>query len=256
MKRIHIVGCPRSGTTLLMELMTACFEPDAACDHEISVFEPTPENAGIYFSKKPTDILHVKHIFDRDPNLFVLYLVRDPRAVITSKHHSNRHIYFCNYKIWKKCDAAAQGYEGHPRFLELRYEDLVAAPDLCQKKILAKFSFVKKQHDFSGYEGFARPPENALKAMEGLRPVTTASLEKWKEHLPRIKEQLIRNPQLRSDLIRRGYEPTSDWEEQLAHTEPKEFPCRYPEIENPLKEWEKSLRMWWRSRRYLRRHSL
>ncbi|GAB3105353.1 sulfotransferase [Aestuariicella hydrocarbonica] len=256
MKHIHIVGCPRSGTTLMMELMSACFQHDQSCDHEISIFEPSPDNIDLYISKKPTDILHIKHIFERDPNLFVIYLVRDPRAVFTSKHHSNRDIYFCNYKIWKKCDLAAESFEGHPRFLTIRYEDLVEKPDACQKAIATQFEFLQEQHQFSEYHKFAKPPEDALKAMEGLRPVNSASLDKWKQHLPRVKEQLQRNPTLTSDLIRRGYEPSKNWEQILKNTDATVFPCRYPEKDNPLKEGEKALRMWWRSKRYLRQHKL
>lgn len=254
MKHLHIVGCPRSGTTLMMELMSTCFQNDESCDHEISIYEPVPENIELYFSKKPTDILHIKNIFEKDPNLYIIYVVRDPRAVFTSKHHSNRDIYFCNYKIWKKCDLAAEMFEGHPRFITLRYEDLVEKPDNCQSAIAKKFAFFKQLHPFSEYHKFAKPPEDALKAMEGLRPVNSSSLDKWKQHLPRVKEQLERNPGLTDDLIRRGYEENSNWESILDSTTAEVFPCRYPETDNPFKEMEKSLRMWWRSKRYLRRH--
>jgi hypothetical protein len=240
----------------MMELLSACFKHDQSCDHEISIYEPAPENLGLYFSKKPTDILHIKSVFERDPDLFVIYVVRDPRSVITSKHHSNRDIYFCNYKIWKKCETAAEQMESSPRFLTLRYEDLVENPDLSQEKIEQKFSFLEKLHSFSEYHKFAKPPEDALKAMEGLRPVNSASLEKWKQHLPRIKQQLELNPEFANDLIRRGYENSSQWQSELHDINAKEFPCRYPETDNPFKEMEKSIRMWWRARRYIKNHQL
>ena len=39
MRRIHIVGCgPRTGTTLMAELMGTCFDINASCQHEESVF--------------------------------------------------------------------------------------------------------------------------------------------------------------------------------------------------------------------------
>ncbi|MDX1491936.1 MAG: sulfotransferase [Pseudohongiellaceae bacterium] len=256
MKHIHIVGCPRSGTTLMMELMSACFAHDECCDHEISIFEPVPQGIDLYISKKPTDILHIKHIFEKDPELFVINVVRDPRAVFTSKHHSNRDIYFCNYKIWKKCDLAAQSFENHERFLTIRYEDLVDQPDACQDLIANKFPFLQKKHPFSQYHKVAAPPENALKAMEGLRPVNSTSLDKWKQHLPRVKEQLQRNPSLTTDLIRRDYESSTEWEEVLHGAKAQRLPCRYPEQDSWLKETEKAIRMWWRSKRYIRQRGL
>lgn len=54
--RLHIVGRPRSGTTLLMELMATCFENQVACKHEMSIFTPPTKGSKLYFSKKPTDI--------------------------------------------------------------------------------------------------------------------------------------------------------------------------------------------------------
>ena len=39
MRRIHIVGSsPRTGTTLLTELLTCCFQPEGFCEHELSIF--------------------------------------------------------------------------------------------------------------------------------------------------------------------------------------------------------------------------
>ena len=66
MQRLHIVGCPRSGTTLLIELVSTCFANSGHCAHEISVFEPVPVTTGVYITKQPNDIRQVHHIFHRD----------------------------------------------------------------------------------------------------------------------------------------------------------------------------------------------
>src|SRR5262245_13347049 len=87
-KRLHLVGCPRSGTTLMMELMKTCFKHDACCEHEESLFHEPSGNPGLYFSKQPTDIRYLHRVFLRDPNLFVVNLLRDPRDVISSRHQS------------------------------------------------------------------------------------------------------------------------------------------------------------------------
>lgn len=252
MKRLHIVGCPRSGTTLLMELVSTCFASGGFCEHELSIFAPVPELADIYFTKQPNDIKQLGHIFHRDEQLYVIYMSRDPRAVITSKHRENPQQYFSNYRVWKECDRAAQQYLGHPRFLLLRYEDLVCDPDAVQAQIAGHFPFLTQRHLFSEYQEFAVPSEASQRAMNGLRAVNRESLEKWRQHLPRVAEQYQRHPELADDLVRLGYEQDRQWLELLQEVPATVYPCRYPERRPHLKELEKSLRVYLKSRRYLR----
>jgi hypothetical protein len=89
--------------------------------------------------------------------------------------------------------------------------------------------------------------------MNGLREVNRASLNKWRQHLPRITEQYRRHPSLADDLLRLGYEPDKRWLDELQGIESIVYPCRYPEHRAFLKEWEKALRIYLKSRRYLKR---
>lgn len=253
-KRIHVVGCPRSGTTLLMELISTCYHSAGFCEHEISVFAPVPVSGAdsVYFTKQPNDIKQILHIFPRDENLHIIYLGRDPRAVITSKHRENPEQYFCNYRVWKECDLAAQRYKDEPRFLFLRYEDLIADPDGVQRCINDHFSFLRQRHLFSEFQQHAKPSSASARAMNGLRDVNADSLRKWQQHLPRIVEQMSRHPALAEDLIRLGYEPDRTWTSLLDDVKGEVLPCRYPERRATLKEWEKSLRVYLKSRRYLK----
>ncbi len=254
-KRLHIVGCPRSGTTLLMELVATCFDSGGYCEHELSIFEPVETDGDVYFTKQPNDIKQLRHIFHADQLLYVIYLGRDPRAVISSKHRENPEQYFCNYRVWSECDSAAQRYRGHPRFLELRYEDMVSRPDDVQALITQQFPFLRQRHRFSEYHLHAQPSAAAERAMSGLRKVNPDSLDKWRGHLPWIAEQYRRHPALADDLIRLGYEPDKAWLSALDGVQPREFPCRYPERRPYLKEWEKSVRVYLKSRRYLQRRA-
>lgn len=253
-KRLHIVGCPRSGTTLLMELITTCFKSDGFCEHEMSIFEPLPQDleAGLYVTKQPNDIKQLNHIFEHDKNLFVIYSGRDPRAVISSKHRESPNQYFCNYRVWSDCDRAAQRFQGHPRFMALRYEDLVEDADAVQRNIVNRFSFLQTRHLFSEYSAFAQPSSASQRAMNGVREVNSDSLNKWHDHLPRIAQQYRQHPALAEDLRRLGYEANDSWTEILEGVEPRIHPCRYPDKEPRLKEWEKSLRVYFKSRRYLK----
>jgi hypothetical protein len=250
-KRLHIVGCPRSGTTLLMELVSTCFASSGYCDHELSIFAALEDPGELYFTKQPNDIKQIGYIFPRDPSLHVIYMGRDPRAVITSKHRGAPGQYFCNYRVWSECDQAAQRFRGHPRFLALRYEDLVRDADGVQRSIREHFPFLEQRYLFSEYHLHARPSDDASRAMNGLREVNPDSLQKWRQHLPRVAEQLQRYPQMAADLVRLGYEPDEAWLSELHGVQPVTYPCRYPERRPHLKEWEKSLRVYLKSRRYL-----
>lgn len=255
MKRLHITGCPRSGTTLLMELISTCFENDGHCEHEQSIFDSVRHSGDLYVSKQPNDIKHLRHIFFRDDGLHIIYMVRDPRSVITSEHPGASGQYFCNYRVWRDCEQAARNYEGHTRFLRLSYEDLVVDPDGAQAGIQTKFGFLTRRYSFSDFHQFARPSNASERAMGGVRSVDQASLSRWQQHLPRLADQLKRYPRLGDDLIRLGYEPDGQWLQLLEGVEAIEYPCRYPERRQILKEWEKSLRVYLKSRRYLRRRA-
>ena len=58
MKRIHIIGSgPRTGTTLLAEAMTACFDIDQYVEHEARIFKDEPLKGNIFLTKYPSDFL-------------------------------------------------------------------------------------------------------------------------------------------------------------------------------------------------------
>lgn len=252
MKRLHIVGCPRSGTSLMLELITTCFRHDGRCDHEMSIFEKPHADSGLFISKQPNDIRQLRHIFGHDDKLYVICLVRDPRAVIASQHAARPGEYFCNYRIWRACDRAAAEFSGHQRFSFLRYEDLVAAPDKVQEQLERQFPFLQRVHDFSQYQSFAEPHSEAETAMSGLRAIGSDSVEKWRQHLSRVAEQYQRHPAMADDLVRLGYEADDQWLAALRNVPATKYPCRYPDRAQPLKEMEKKLRIWFKSRRYLR----
>lgn len=125
MKNVHLVGCPRSGTTLLMEMMGASFRLDANWKHEESVFSVPHEGYTVYLSKKPNDVIWVSRLLDDDPHLHVIAMLRDPRSVVTSIHKGHPGLYFCNYPAWKRAERALSEIAEKPRVLTVKYEDLV-----------------------------------------------------------------------------------------------------------------------------------
>ena len=253
MKHLHVTGCRRSGTTLLFEMLATCFAHDAHCEHEQSVFEPLADlDASLYFSKKPSDITHVKRIFERNPNLFLIYVLRDPRAVITSIHPSRGDVYYASFERWLRYEKAARELLQHERFLLVRYEELVKAPDLVQEKIQTQFPFLEKRHPFSAFHEFAKSSKKAEISLKGLRPISPDSLNNWQNHLPRIRFQLDRYPDLKDVVREYGYETNDDWLNQLEGITPR--PQQYGEVRpHLLKKLESDLRYLIKSLAYIRR---
>lgn len=226
-KQIHIVGClPRSGTTLLTELMINCFEIDGFTEHEYSIFKPYPEPYSVLCTKKPNDIKRIKLPLKVNPNLYVIYVLRDPRDAISSRSHQRNNpdkSIWGTLGTWLEHHKIAESLQQHPRFIILRYEDLVRSPDALQDFIQERLPFLKKKINFSVFHKVARPSEKSSAALGGIRPISTSSIGTWRGNLPYIKAQLEKYNSAENDipklLIELGYEKDFSWLEALSDVE-------------------------------------
>lgn len=221
MKKIHIVSCsPRSGTTLLQELMTTCFRIDGYCEHEKSIFRAHQLSGEVVCTKSPLEVPYVAGLLRLDPALSVIYLLRDPRSVVCSRHGKARDSYFSNLQVWQEFEAHRLALEGHPRFLTVRYEDLVSHPDREQERIRKFLPFLEQVHQFSQFHLHAKPSADTHTALNGLRPISADGLDRWRQELPRLKAQINRHGSISAALIRAGYETDSAWEQLLEGVAP------------------------------------
>ena len=229
-KHIHIVACsPRSGTTLLHEVMVTCFRTDKHYDHEIRFNLVSAEDGQILITKRPKDTMYMPAVLDDDPELYVIYVLRDPRDVICSRHGKDKDMYYSNIRLYRELHAYAKKMYGHNRFLEVRYEDFVRDPDSTQGLIEDKFPWLEKKHDFSEYHEYAQVSAKSATAMHSVRPIAPTSVGVWTQHPARIKGQQQIHGSLTPLLIELGYESTADWEKVLAGVEPDMSRSRYPE---------------------------
>lgn len=250
--RLHITGCHRSGTTLITEMIAACFQYNGRCEHEQSVFEPIEHKEGVYLSKKPSDITHIKRILLNDPKLHVIYMLRDPRSVITSIHPSKSDIYFASFERWQRYEIAANALKDHPRFIVLRYEALINDPDREQQKIAQAFPFLHQDHLFSKYEKHAKASKKAEISLKGLRPISNQNLYSWQNHWPRIAFQIAKYPELKQTVREYGYETSDDWLDDIANVKPRQQ--AYGESRPPIwQRLETDFRYYLKSRNYLNR---
>ncbi len=253
---LHIVGCPRSGTTLLAEMMSICFAVDGYSEHEESIFRLRADGDGVYLSKKPNDILWVDRLLEFDTRLFVIAIIRDPRSVICSIHAGHPGMYFCNYPVWKRAEKGLRRIRNHPHALVISYEDLVSDPDGTQQKISHIFPFLTRTRLFSEFHLHASSSQKSINALGGIRAVDKSRKTGWMEHLPRLKQQLDRYPSMLEDLVYYGYETDDGWARILDGEESRTYPCRYSDRSEWLKHIEQTLRYKKKIADYLRQRNL
>lgn len=250
LRRLHVVGCPRSGTTLVAELVATCFADIGHDEHELSIFRPAPRTFPVYVSKKPMDVKRVAPLLRADPHLYVIGVHRDPRAVITSEI-ADEGRYRISYDRWERCIDAARALAGHPRYLEVEYERLVSDPDAVQADIAARFPFLVRRHAFSEFARHAQPTTAAEIAMGGVRALDANRNARWRRHLPRVKAELLRHPRMLDVLVELGYERDAAWTSILDGVTPHDQPVK-SRWRVVLEELDASVRYGIKQRRYLR----
>ncbi len=205
----HIIigGCGRSGTSLLLSILSACEdivavpnETHAYCPGAYSqipeVYEKRPfEPARLYEAllqqeispkqtrwceKTPKNVLSYQKILNHfGDNVRIINIVRDGRDVITSVHPLDPNKFHVSPERWVKDVSAGLELKEHPQVLTIRYEDLVG-----------KFPVVIEQVcEFIGEEFGERildwPNYATMRVskgwFEGLRNVGSGSVGRWKK---------------------------------------------------------------------------
>lgn len=228
-QRVHIVGAPRSGTTLMLEMMLGAYAFDAFAREEMSVLTPPPADARTTCTKLPRDVVLAAVLLPLDPGQWFIYILRDPRDVIVSLHGLDPSRYWASLWYWRRAHAFAQKAQGHPRFIEIRYEDLVQEPDRVQRELEARIPFLERQAAFSSFHQRALPSTQSIQAMRFLRPVDPSSIGAWRSHLPRVAGQILHHGSPTPELVALGYEQDEGWEAILAGVEPDLRPSRLAE---------------------------
>lgn len=236
-KQIHIVGCsPRSGTTLLHEAIITCFEIDAHYEHEKRFNHTRALRGQTLVSKRPKDTQFMPDVLKLVPQFWVIYLLRDPRDVVVSKHARSAQ-YYSNIRLWREQHNHAVKMNDHPKFLLVKYEDLVQDPNRVQQEIMKRIPWLIKRHNFSDYHLHAEVSQSSASAMNGVRPITATSVGLWKENLPRLKMQIELHGSITPDLIRCDYEENDEWESILDNVRTEDGESFYPE---KLHFWHKA----------------
>jgi hypothetical protein len=226
---VHIVGAPRSGTTLLLELMATAFRFDHCINEERDILLPLSGREGLWLSKQPRDYYAAPELLARDPAQWFIYMLRDPRDVVVSIHGKAPGRYWAHLGQWLRSWEVVRALTGHPRMLVLRYEELVTRPDEAQAQIQARLPMLHRTASFPGFEKRARPSRQSVEALRGVRPLSGESIGAWRQHRPRLLAQLQRYGSISSVLAETGYERDEGWLAGLADIPPDARPGVWPE---------------------------
>ncbi len=225
---ILIGGCARSGTTLLLSVLSA--HPHLFCHpYELGVFNywkqtknNAPEPLRLYrlyrsillnripgtvtrwCEKTPRNVRHIETIFNYySNNVKFIHIIRDGRDVVLSKH-PDHHDYWVSPDRWVHDVKTGLKYIDHPNVLTIFYEDLI-------------FTFQETIHQICTFAGEPTADElinwhqnskirksNAWSS--SVQDLFKSSVGKWKlpEHAERVAE-FMKNQEAKQLLYELGY---------------------------------------------------
>lgn len=193
---ILIGGCGRSGTTLLLSILSA--HPEiCAVPHETNAFVKRPNRLyKIYFyllrkclgskkenrwmEKTPRNIENVDRIFKKfDNKCKFINIVRDGRDVILSKHPLRADEYWVKEERWIEDVELGIKFEGRQNFITIRYEDLILDYDRTMSRLcdFLQIPFVK---ELSDWHKFTTVKTNRAWPSD-VKPIFSKSIGKWKQ---------------------------------------------------------------------------
>ena len=211
---IIIGGCARSGTTLLLSILsshqnihsiqyetyffTGKREPykrlkitdfyNYAFDHKLYDY-----NLRIC-EKTPRNILVVDQLLNYFGNrLRFINIVRDGRDVVTSIHPKNPDKYWVNTDRWVDSLNEGRLYENYPQVLTIRYEDLILDFKATMLKIC---EFIDEEYstNFENYDQFTKVRE--IHGKKTSLPYKD-SIGRWKsENYKELIDEFMKNPKV------------------------------------------------------------
>jgi hypothetical protein len=222
---VYIGGCGRSGTTLLLSVLSAhpeifacprelnLFEGARASDRELAVpkryrlyrtfiTEKIKPTANRYCEKSPSNIRHVAWIDRLHAGEFrMIQIIRDGRDVILSSHPRDPGHFWVSPERWISDVQTGLQYLQHPNVHTIRYEDLVGDFDttvrgICNFLGIAFSEEIRNWHDHTTVQ-----KNKAL--FSNIQKITQAPVGKWKE--PGFQDrvsQLTRKPEA-LDLLKK-----------------------------------------------------
>ena len=197
---IIIGGCGRSGTTLLLSILSAS-PKICAIPEETYAFAPTspkkkvnikmaysqlatqaiPTSCTRFCEKTPKNVLHFKEIIEYfKGNVKIIHIVRDGRDVILSTHPSSPNKYHVSMERWITDVSKGLEVEGAPQVITIKYEDLINKFEKTIKKLM---NFIGEDVDYHiiQWNKYAKVRESDAWHNGKVKPLFKKSIHKWKQ---------------------------------------------------------------------------
>jgi hypothetical protein len=236
-RQIHIIGCSRSGTTMLQAAMSA-FERVMLNPGETSAAEPAlaarlsiVRRAGLraparrwYVTKRAWNWhsageigrLAERALRDR---VGIVQIVRDPRDVLLSRHRDHDRARYVSTEHWRRSVVAGRALEaqlaGRVPFLTVRYEDVILEPRAVEAALASALGLslrpgarLDRIADSIASAGIA-VWDRLTAATHGMRNADARSIGKWRDNPDNPEPDLLADgraaPVYRDFLDRHGY---------------------------------------------------
>jgi hypothetical protein len=228
---ILIGGCGRSGTTLLLSLVSVFRRihaiPKETCSFCWAHYPDGPEPPPVFHicriyrhllanslpnaahrwaEKTPKNVQSIGRLLDYfGKGLRFINIVRDGRDVITSRHPSEQQRYWVAPERWVEDVSAGQKYEEHGQVLTIRYEDLTNDYMSIMERIATFLDEPLNQDAFSRY-----PETSSVQSSDAwfkdAQDVHSKSVRRWEdpEH-SEVVAQLLDIPEARRLLEHYDY---------------------------------------------------
>ncbi|MEQ8470523.1 MAG: sulfotransferase [Marinoscillum sp.] len=207
---ILIGGCGRSGTSLLLSILSAHpnihaipVETDAFTNWDQSgkplrkdrfyrelIKQRIKPSANRWCEKRPYNVRFIPEILNYFDQARFIHLVRDPRAVCTSIHPINAGAYWIPIDRYVQDVTMGLEFVEHPQVLTIRFEDLLAREQITLKKILDYLDEPLSPEIENWVDHATVRIHNAW--AQKIQPLDPNVLDKWQEekHQKRVQDLL------------------------------------------------------------------
>ena len=231
---IFIGGCGRSGTTMMLSLLSAhhhlhtipyethaltpgSYPPTGDNGLPFDIFtlytpllqsEEDLSNVERWCEKTPGNIHFTNRILEHfGSGARFIHKVRDGRNVVTSRHpYHAPDRYWVSPERWVRDVEAGRRVEGHPQVLTVRYEDMVGDYMAMMRNICDFIEEPFARKAFESYPDTAQPLRARDSQIKYPRPIRSSSHKRWqKEEHKEVVEHLLHLPKARDYLGHYGY---------------------------------------------------
>lgn len=208
---IYIGGCGRSGTTLLLSILSA-HKDIFACPRELNLFfdaevsgedihlpkihrlyrtlllEKIKRSANRYCEKSPANVQRID-VIDKyhQGNFRLIHIIRDGRDVVLSKHPTRKDEYWVEPSRWVRDVKMGLAKKEHPAVLTIKYEDLIKRYEKTVEGI-CRFLDIPVSNEIINWHQFTTVRKNRA-LYSPIQQINDSSIGKYAlpEHAERLK---------------------------------------------------------------------